>query len=164
MTNQGDAIAGTAAEHTLALLLSGTRGTTRMVAKQAAHQWDRSFDPPLFSREDREVVLVGLGNLGHEIARRCRPSGARVIGVARGVVVNQEALDRACALGRSARRRSTSPILNRWQLTTLWDLPRLLIYPHTAGAGSSSASRKIAALVSTNINRYRRGTPLVNVV
>jgi phosphoglycerate dehydrogenase-like enzyme len=45
----------------------------------------------------------------------------------------------------------------------LWDFPNVILTPHTAGYSPVIAARHLATLV-TNVERFTRGAPLINIV
>jgi phosphoglycerate dehydrogenase-like enzyme len=83
VTNQGGAVAPMVAEHTLALMLAMARQIGPIYANSQRHVWQKSFDPPLTSLERRTVTIVGMGNVGRQIARRAKSFDMPVIGVSR---------------------------------------------------------------------------------
>jgi phosphoglycerate dehydrogenase-like enzyme len=91
-------------------------------------------------------------------------SGAIVVNVGRGGVVDEEALVEALEDGRLAGAAldvfSTEPLPKG---SPLWRLPNVLISPHTA-ALSVHENERIVALFAENLRRYLRGDDLVNRV
>lgn len=89
--------------------------------------------------------------------------GALLVNVARGVVVDTDALVAELADGRiSAALDVTDPE----PLPTghpLWSAPNVLITPHRGGASTAFAPR-VARLVRAQLERYASGEPLINVV
>jgi phosphoglycerate dehydrogenase-like enzyme len=80
------AVAGTVAEHAMALLLALGRSIPDVLAQQAQRKWDRL--PPAsrsWSLEGKTLAIVGFGQIGQELARRARPFGAKIIGVSRSI-------------------------------------------------------------------------------
>lgn len=58
------------AELALGMMIASQRGMDDFVRNQASGTWDNSQRPSL---ADRRVLLVGVGGIGHEIARRLEP-------------------------------------------------------------------------------------------
>ncbi|MDX2972555.1 2-hydroxyacid dehydrogenase [Kribbella solani] len=89
--------------------------------------------------------------------------GALLVNVARGVVVDTQALLAELGTGRiSAALDVTDPE----PLPTghpLWSAPNVLINPHRGGASTAFAPR-VARLVRAQLARYASGEPLINVV
>jgi phosphoglycerate dehydrogenase-like enzyme len=71
--------------HAMAFVLSFARGLPWFAAKQAQrdwHGWDRSVgDAGIMDLAACSALIVGVGEVGAEIARLCRAFGIRVIGV-----------------------------------------------------------------------------------
>jgi phosphoglycerate dehydrogenase-like enzyme len=106
--------------------------------------------------ESRE--LIGRREL--EIVKR----GAYLINVARGRLVDDDALVDALRDGRIGG--VALDVFTREPLdpsSPYWDLPNVIITPHTAGAMQDYWTPLIA-LFSDNLRRFERGEPLVNVV
>ena len=92
------------------------------------------------------------------------PSRASLVNVARGEVVVQSALVEA--LASSALAGAWLDVFEREPLdaaSPLWDLPNVLISPHTAGH-SDSYYDAVGRIWLDNLARWQRGAPLVNVV
>ncbi|WP_375503974.1 D-2-hydroxyacid dehydrogenase [uncultured Nostoc sp.] len=95
---------------------------------------------------------------------RSLPSHAYLINVGRGAVVDESALTKALTEGWIAGAGldtvSTEPLPPE---SSLWSLPNLFITPHTS-AISPELKGRIANLFLDNLERYRAGQPLHNVV
>lgn len=65
------------AEFVVMAILMHFKGTSRMFAAQQQHRWERYAGTDL---EGRRLALVGLGQVGTEIARTCRALGLTVLG------------------------------------------------------------------------------------
>lgn len=83
LTNMQRASGQPIAEHALAMLLALTRGLTVHGRNQAAGKWARDAAPREGMREvgGRTLLLVGLGGIGTEVARRAHGLGMRVIAI-----------------------------------------------------------------------------------
>ena len=75
--------AETVAEHAFALALSHTRRLQTYAARQRDHEWDRSDSTLLSDWAGSTLTVVGLGNIGEEIARRGKAFSMAVNGVKR---------------------------------------------------------------------------------
>ncbi len=90
--------------------------------------------------------------------------GAWIINIARGRLIDEHALGRALRGGRlggavlDAFREEPLPATS-----PLYDLPNLVITPHTSWSSRRVLDRSIE-LFCENLGRYRRGEPLLNVV
>lgn len=83
VTNAGHSHGPMVAEHALMLLLALIRRLPCFAPRQAAHAFDRTIPLPLTTLEEATVVMVGLGGIGRETARRAKAFGAQVLGVSR---------------------------------------------------------------------------------
>ena len=82
----------------------------------------------------------------------------------RGAVVDESALTKALTEGWIAGAGlDTVSIEPLPPESPLWSLPNLLITPHTS-AISPALKERIVALFLDNLERYRVGQPLINVV
>ena len=71
------------AEHVLGLMLSFTRRLPQLYRQQLQHQWKR---PPLGELQEingKTMAIVGLGAIGHEIAKKAKAMDMRVIAAKR---------------------------------------------------------------------------------
>jgi phosphoglycerate dehydrogenase-like enzyme len=94
---------------------------------------------------------------------RCKP-GTILVNVGRGGVVDEAALIEALRSGRLAG--AALEVFAREPLpadSPLWDLPNVLVSPHTAGL-SVREDERIVSLFVENLGRYLRGEPLRNRV
>jgi len=69
------------AEHTMAMLLSFSRGLYRYRDTQDARRWERGLVPEekLWELTGKTMLVVGLGGIGTEVARRAHAFGMEVI-------------------------------------------------------------------------------------
>jgi len=87
------------AEFTLALILALAKRIPRAAAQQARRDWKMYAGLRL---DGATVGILGLGAIGHSVARRCKALGMRVIGTRR----SGEPLDSVdCVLGPEATRQ-----------------------------------------------------------
>ena len=106
--------------------------------------------------ETRGLVDAGL------IARL--PKGARVINIARGEIVDEPALVEA--LGRGHLSGAYLDVFAKEPLpadSPLWDMPNVLVSPHTSAVASGNDDR-VYAIFRDNLARYARGEQLANEV
>lgn len=89
---------------------------------------------------------------------------ARLVNVGRGVTLDQDALATALREGRLAG--AAVDVMTPEPLpadSPLWDVPNLIISPHMSG-DSIGWQQDIARLFLTNVDRFRSGQPLLNVI
>lgn len=72
------------AEHTFAMLLSLTRGLSAARDAQREGRWVRESAGERLALDGRTMLVVGLGGIGGEIAKRAHGFGMRVIATRRG--------------------------------------------------------------------------------
>lgn len=107
---------------------------------------------------DATTALVGARELA------MLPAGAVVVNVARGGVVDEDALTDALRGGRL--RGAGLDVFRQEPLPTdspLWTLPNVLVLPHVSGA-SHGFWRRQTDLIIQNLRRYAAGEPLLNTV
>ncbi len=222
VTSAAGVHAGPLAEFALLGLLAFAKGLPRLRADQRAHRWGHY---PVAELSGQTLLIVGLGQIGEEVARLAEAFGMRVIGVnrrassdsphvhavrhtselheclpeadaivisvplteetrglidaaaigrikpgaifvniGRGGVVDETALIEALRGGRLAG--AALEVFAREPLpaeSPLWDLPNVLVSPHTAGL-SVREDERIVSLFVENLGRYLRGEPLRNRV
>jgi len=92
------------------------------------------------------------------------PRGARIINVARGEIVAEQALIEALRSGHLAGAYldvfETEPLPPE---SPLWDMPNVLITPHNSSAAAGNDERVLAIFLD-NLGRWHRGEALVNEV
>ncbi|MGY8638504.1 D-2-hydroxyacid dehydrogenase [Bradyrhizobium sp. 14AA] len=104
------------------------------------------------------VGLIGAA----EIARM--KSGAFLINIARGSVVDEAELVKALQAGRIAG--AMLDVFEREPLpqdSPLWAMPNVIVTPHVAGSPTNYAER-VFGIFADNIERFMKGQPLKNVV
>ena len=133
---------------------------------------DRVYSPrelPALLEQADYVLLAAPGNpetrhlIGEPEFGRMKPSAA-LVNVARGTLVDTDALVRALAAGKLAGAgldvTDPEPLPPEHPL---WKLPNVLITPHLAGATDRYWQRQ-ADMVFENLRRYLSGEPLLNRV
>ncbi len=80
LTNASGVAAPAIAEHVLALMLAFARGLPALYRRQASGAWCDNHDeaPPTFELGGQTLGIVGLGDIGVELARRAHALGMRV--------------------------------------------------------------------------------------
>jgi phosphoglycerate dehydrogenase-like enzyme len=123
--------------------------------------------PELLPRADVVVLLTPAtpetrGMVDAKFLARLK-DGALLVNVARGVVVDTDAL---LAELTTKRISAAVDVTDPEPLPAghpLWSAPNILINPHRGGASTAFAPR-VARLVRAQLERYVTGVPLINVV
>lgn len=68
------------AEHTIAMITSFAKDVPMMLQNKRERKWEKTNSKDL---TDATVCIVGYGQIGKEIAKRCKPFGMKVIGCRR---------------------------------------------------------------------------------
>ena len=81
VTNMQRVAAPVIAEHVIAMVLALSRGLPAFLAQQPAGSWSEEAAPPGSMRvvKDKTLLVVGLGGIGTEVARRAHGLGMRVV-------------------------------------------------------------------------------------
>lgn len=216
------------AEHAIAMMMALARGLDVYHLNQGQSNWQRQADlggGEFLELEGRTVLIVGLGGIGTQVAKRAYGLGMRVIAT-RGsrregpdyvdyvglasevdqlagqadVVINTAPLTEQTrgmfnteffaamkptayfvSVGRGASTVTDDLIaaLESGEIAgagldvtdpeplpedhPLWNTPRVLITPHTAGRSDRSRDR-LFLLIQENLRRYVAGEPMLSVV
>jgi phosphoglycerate dehydrogenase-like enzyme len=108
-------------------------------------------------------TAITTGMLGEEFFAALKP-GATVVNVGRGTVIDEPALIASLqsgAVGFAALDVFANEPLE--SSSPLWDLPNVLVSPHTA-ALDEAEERRIAELFAANATRFLDGKDLINRV
>ena len=226
VTNMAGLRAFSVAEQAFALMLGLVRRIPEAEAARLRQDWARDALIPLADNlAGKHLVIIGLGAIGQEIARkakafdmqvtgisrssrplpnvdRVRPRAdlvaacaeadvvlmaalyedgadkllgrtaieamkptAYVINVARGALIDEDALIEALQAGRLAGAgldvtvEEPLPAGHR-----LWSANNVLFTPHIAGAGSNGTGEGIPSVVTGNLRRWIAGEPLLKIV
>lgn len=90
--------------------------------------------------------------------------GAILVNIARGDLIDEDALAAACHDGGLAGAGlDVTKIEPLPESSPLWNLPNVILSPHLAGGGADN-SRLILQLLDENLRRYTKGEPLTRVV
>ena len=216
------------AEHTIAMMMALKANLHRFYAQQLEQEWRPNLPGVGLKREvaGSTMLVVGLGGIGTEVARRAAGLGMRVIATRNSsrqgpdfvdyvglsneltelageadVIVNalpltpatenlfdaeffaaakRGALFISVGRGRSTDHDALVAALASGQIggagldvtepeplpadSPLWQMPNVIITPHTSGWPSVEAIRRIAILLEENLRRYVAGDALLNVV
>ena len=123
--------------------------------------------PALLPRADVVVLLTPAtdetrGMVDADFLARLK-DGALLVNVARGVIVDTDALVKELATGRISAALDVTDPEPLPAGHPLWSAPNVLINPHRGGASTAFAPR-IARLVRAQLQRFASGQPLINVV
>ncbi len=92
------------AEHTLAMILALTRGVAEAARFQTDRVWGQEAiygrNPPLDELHGRLMGIVGLGDIGRELAIRARAFGMRVWGLTRTPRARPESVEKMLVAGK----------------------------------------------------------------
>jgi phosphoglycerate dehydrogenase-like enzyme len=139
------------------------RGAEGVAAVYAPDELDTLLDA-----SDVVVLAVPLTEATRELidaaALRRMQSGAWLVNIARGAVVDEDALLRALREGWIAG--AALDVFTQEPLpedSPFWDLPNVILTPHNAWSTPHLKERE-AALFLENLRRYLRGEALKNVV
>ncbi len=130
--------------------------------------WPPDRLPDLLARSD--VVVLAAPHTPETKRLIGRPEldrvkrGALLVNIARGRLVDDDALAEALRDGRLGG--AALDVFSREPLdpsSPYWDLPNVIITPHTSGAMQDYWT-PLVALFSENLRRFERGLPLLNVV
>jgi len=117
---------------------------------------------------DYVVITVPLtdetrGMIGREAIAAMKPT-AHLINLARGAVIDQDALVDALREGRIAGAGldvfAEEPLD---PANPLWDMPNVIVSPHISG-DTDTSERNVVDLFLDNLRRWQAGEPLLNVV
>jgi D-2-hydroxyacid dehydrogenase (NADP+) len=115
---------------------------------------------------DAVVLAVPLtddtrGLVDRSLLERMRP-GALLVNVARGEVVDEESLIDALRSGRlGGAALDVTTVEPLPAESPLWDLPNVIVTPHSSGASDRSNDRAVGIFLD-NLERYVTGEPLRN--
>jgi phosphoglycerate dehydrogenase-like enzyme len=134
-------------------------------ARQGVHGFDEL--PALLPGADVVVLVVPLtdrtrGLVDAAFLARMK-DGALLVNVARGAVVDTDALVETLRSGRIAAALDVTDPEPLPEGHPLWDCPNLLVSPHVGGASSAMEPRS-HALVRAQLARFAAGEPLENVM
>src|SRR5207302_9470260 len=73
----------TIAEHALALMLIISRNLQTALRNQQQRRWDRSVADTMTDLHGKTLAVIGLGNIGQNIARLAKACGMRIVGCRR---------------------------------------------------------------------------------
>jgi len=81
LTNMQRVAGPVMAEHVMAFMLAHARGLQFYIPERMAARWSRELPPParMLTLEGKTVLVVGLGGIGVEVAKRAHALGMRVI-------------------------------------------------------------------------------------
>jgi phosphoglycerate dehydrogenase-like enzyme len=84
LTNFSGVAAPNIAEHVLALILAFARGLKPLLERQARREWpEEDREVPTFELSGQILGVVGMGDIGDEVARRAHALGMRVLATQR---------------------------------------------------------------------------------
>lgn len=148
-------------------------GIRRRPALGAPPGFERVAGPEALEAElaEADVVILSAPNTGETdgLLDRRRlavvKSGAVVVNVGRGALLDEDALAEAVAAGRL--RGAVLDVFQQEPLATtspLWQLPSILVLPHVSPVSPGRFWDRQLELLLDNWARYRSGQPLRNLV
>ena len=153
----------------LGMHVIGTRRAGSSTETDDVHEYV-SIDDLADAAARADAIVVSLpgtsateGLVGAAVLAAARP-GVTLVNVGRGTVIDEDALITALRTGQVGFAAldvfATEPLAAH---SPLWDLPNVLISPHTA-ALDAAEERRIAELFAENATRLLDGSPLRNRV
>jgi phosphoglycerate dehydrogenase-like enzyme len=134
-------------------------------ARDGVHGWEQL--PQLVPEADVVVLLVPLTDETRHLVDAAflarMKDGALLVNVARGPVVDTDALVAACASGRLSAALDVTDPEPLPADHPLWRTPGVLISPHVGGA-STAMQPRVIRLIREQLGRFAAGEPLLNVV
>ena len=116
---------------------------------------------------DVVILIVPLTQESHKLMNRTRIDamkfGATLINVARGAVVDTDALVHALNDGRITAGLDVTDPEPLPQGHPLWSAPNVIITPHVGG-DSSAFNPRVRALIESQLERFATGKPLINIM
>jgi phosphoglycerate dehydrogenase-like enzyme len=133
--------------------------------REGVHGFDAL--PRLLPEADVVVLIVPLTDATRGLVDAAfldrMKDGALLVNVARGAVVDTDALVDALRSGRISAALDVTDPEPLPEDHPLWDCPNLLVSPHVGGASSAMEPRSYA-LVRAQLARFAAGEPLENVM
>ena len=134
-------------------------------AREGVHGWQEL--PSLLPQADVVVLLIPLtdetrGLVDRAFLARMR-DGALLVNVARGGIVDTDALVAECASGRLLAALDVTDPEPLPPDHPMWQTPGVLISPHVGGA-STAMEPRVNTLIREQLRRFAAGEPLLNVV
>lgn len=83
VTNLAGLYGPTIAEHALAMMLIISRNLQTALRNQQQRRWDRSVADTMTDLHGKTLAVVGMGNIGQNIARLAKACGMRIVGCRR---------------------------------------------------------------------------------
>jgi len=103
------------AEHTIGLVLAMTRGIADSVRAQGESRWAQheiwARKPPVLELQGKVLGILGLGDIGRELAVRARALGMTVWGLVRTARARPDHVDRLLAAGKEETLIRASDVL-----------------------------------------------------
>lgn len=116
---------------------------------------------------DVVILILPLTKESHHLMNRTRIEsmkfGATLVNVARGAVVDTDALIDALNEGRITAGLDVTNPEPLPQGHPLWSAPNVIITPHVGG-DSSAFNPRVRALIESQLQRFATGQPLANIV
>lgn len=86
--NARGAFSHSVAVHAVSLYLALLRGVPTVLAQQQQALWRRDFANALSVPQEADVLIIGFGSIGQEIARLLKPFGPRITGISRSAAAH----------------------------------------------------------------------------
>ncbi|CAN5901274.1 D-2-hydroxyacid dehydrogenase [soil metagenome] len=226
VTTASGIFSGPLAEFAMMALLQHAKNLDRLQSDKESKAWNQGSVGTL---EGKTLCIVGLGNIGREVATRARPFGMRVLGVKRTVrdgdeawkhadelytierlddvlsgadyvvatlpgtpethrLLDQQAIrsikpgaylvnigrgsvvDEAAMVDALRREHLAGAALDVFETeplpqdSPLWELPNVIISPHSTDVVPEQINERQTALFCENLRRYVAGESLLNVL
>lgn len=153
--------------HAFGLKVIGVRRSPKTAQDPVDEMVHPSQLNEVLPRADWIVVACPLSketrNLLNAESFRHVKKGAKLINIARGEIVEQEALLDALKTGKLAGAHLDAHVEEPLPADSpFWDMPNVIISPHNASASTGNEAR-IAEMFIANLGHWLRGEPMINV-